>query len=255
MIVKNNMEQPNENIKFEIFCTNCNNLLDEINKIDENFTGSEFSKTSNSKKCLSVLVTIKNKLLKLQNENFNAELNEKKHLLIEVIKEKFYEKVQIFKTIENNKNNKLKTESIKKIKLVSPNITNENLEIACKYPEEFVRMKIESNSTDTAIIQKFKTEKYNETIELENQIKELYQLTIEFGLIITDHSVKLDNIENGIINTIDNVDDAIGNITKSEILLQKIRTKKCCLMTTCVIIMIIIIGIILIVVFIGKNNF
>lgn len=253
MIVKNNMEQPNENIKFETFCTNCNNLLNEINKFDENFIGSEFSKTSNSKKCLSILVSIKNKLLRLQNENFSNELNEKKHSLIDVIKEKFYEKVQMFKTIEHSKNNKLKTESIKKIKLVSPNITNENLEIACKYPEEFVKMKIGSNSTDTEIIEKFKTQKYNETIELENQIKELYQLTIEFGLIITDHSVKLDNIENGIINTVDNVDDAIENIEKSEILLQKIRTKKCCFAITCTVVMVIIIGIILMVVFIGND--
>lgn len=196
------------------------------------------------------LIAIKEKINLLEKEKVPPHYTKMKNNLIESVKGKLKDKI----TIINNKkillNEQIKNEAIRKIKNISPYISDNDLESIYKYPDEYIKESICLSSIDskliiTNILKDIKS-KHSDIVMLESQIKELYDLYVDFAVIVEKQGEMMDNIENHILLANDNVELANNELVESIIIKKSIFKKQCCLFSIFLIIVIIIIAIILI---------
>lgn len=222
----------NENIPF---ISTSNNILSKLDKIE--------IKKNNYDECKKKLIKIKQEIIIFEKEYVSQEYYEQKKIFTDTINKKFIKKVKSMNDYKLKESEEFKKDAIRKIKIVSPNISDENLELAIRYPDEFVKQKITSNEPDNFIVQKFKEtkEKYSEIIILENQIKELHDLFLDFALIVEDQGKKLDNIEKNVIDVSEEVYNGNKLLEISLQIQKQIRKKQfCCFMVIFLMVLIII---------------
>lgn len=237
----------NNNIQFMFF-----SKIEEVIKDLKSVNADNTNDYETSKK---QLIMIKQKIILLENESVPQHYVKNKINLINLVKENLKEKIIAInnkKLLENEKN---KNQAIRKILLISPNISPENLEIALKYPDEYMKESVYSSTFDPEIILKkvltnCKTQ-HSEIIKLENQIKELNEIYLDFAVVVEKQGEHLNLIEENLLLTNDYIDDANENLKESIYIKQKIIKKKCCLFLIFLIILAVVIAII---VSISYNN-
>jgi t-SNARE complex subunit (syntaxin) len=143
----------------------------------------------------------------------------------------------------------------KKIKIVSPDISEDNLIRALREPDKYLSTKILSNCSDTVILTAFETvkSKHEETLKLEADIKELSQIFIDFASIVENQGSIVDVIEGQVISSVDAIQNANTQLEEATILKRQLQRKKCCCAMLCMLLIVIIVGIILAAVYVQKK--
>lgn len=197
------------------------------------------------------------KILNLEKETINqAYLLERKKRIIElklILKEKFL----IISKNQLNAKKKQEEEIIKKIKIISPNISEENLKSAIIDPQKYLDAKIISGNSDTLILNNLNQIKdtYKETKKLQDEMNELNIIMINFAELVEKEGDVLDIIEGQIINALDGVDKGNENLEKTFELKQLICKKRICCICMCTTLIIIVGLAIFLGIFTAKSKF
>ncbi len=235
----NNFDQENK----MPFFRNAKEILGELSSLDVN--------TIKYDKCKTKLIELRKRILELEKEKVYEEYFKQRKELLVMIREKFKEKLNVLNNNKLIETEKIKRETIRKIKIVSPNISNDDLEIACKNSDKFIQQKIATNDADSIIIKSFKDaqSKYNDVVILNGQIRELHELFIDFGIIVEDQGKHIDKIENNVLVTNEQIDQANKELEEALKIKHKIIWRQCCMCSVVLFILLIIGGIIVAVVF------
>lgn len=201
------------------------------------------------------LAKINKKILLLEKERIGQDYlpvrkNAIMHLKL-ILKNKF---LQVNKKYMDKKDENTK-DLIRKIKIVSPDISEDNLSRALRDPDKYMSAKILSNGTDTAILTAFETvkSKHEETLKLEADIKELNQMFVDFASIVENQGSILDVIEGQVISASDAIENANAQLEEATILKRQLQRRQCCCAMLCILLIVIIVGIILAVVYVQKK--
>lgn len=202
--------------------------------------------------CKSQLLSTRQKILRLEKEKVFEKYHEQKKNMLDTIIGKFKEKVQILNASKIELNEKLKTEAVRRVKIISPDISDDDLEKASKYPDEFAKKKMMMpNEPDSVILKAFETvqSKYSDIVVLEGQIRELHELFIDFGLLIEDQGDKINKIDQHIIVASNEIDRANNDLGTALDIQRKIRKRQCCICMSLLFCLLILVGIILAIVY------
>lgn len=199
---------------------------------------------------------IKEKILRLEKEKIGAEfLDLRKERILEVkliLKDKFL----LVSKRQLDEKKKKDDEIVKKIKIVSPDITEENLKKAIMNPQKYLDTKIITNGSDIAIFNAFSQvkETYEETKRLQEQIEELNRMIIDFADLVEKEGAVLDVIEGQVLNSVERVDQGNEQLGKAFDLKQQVCRKRICCACLCTTLIIIIAVAIFLGVFLTKTS-
>jgi t-SNARE complex subunit (syntaxin) len=201
--------------------------LDEIKISIQSIDTSTISKKDFDTKATQ----IKQKISYLKNIQVNSDYKKMHESTLIFINNLFKKKIEEFKKIESEKNNKQQKQNERTIRNISPNITNENLQKALKNPTEFTQLKILSSEPDTVIVNKlnYVEEKYQDVLELESNILELHQMFLDFALIVDKQGQLLDHVEIEIKFASDSIEEGNKTMITAIDYQKQYRKKQLCL--------------------------
>lgn len=227
-------------LKQKEFFSIASDILNELKSFN-----IEMSHVDNYEISKNKLLKIKQKLALLEKYKFSDKYESQSTNVLNLIRAKIKEKLLMLNNLKTIESNKLKANAIKKILIVSPDISQKDLEIAYKQPDEYLRKKILLGEDNLIINELKKTQTvHNEIVKLESQVKELSEMFMDFSIIVIEQGDHLDNISSNLLYTIDEIDEGNENLEDSINLRKKLIKKQCCLFAILIIIIGIIIGII-----------
>lgn len=231
--IKNKIEILN-NITKELIYIN-----DEIQRnSSNNYTGSV---DKNVKKGNTYIINIKHEINLYDRDNINDKISKN---LIMYIRKIFLDSINNFKDIQIKINIDSKNKVKRQIRNINPTITDEQINNVLSSPDKLLQETILTGDIKIQNSCKKVTDKYSSILLLEGSINELNQMFIDLAVIVDNQGNLLENIQNNIMETTENIDIGNTDLTKSIEYLKDIRKKQCCVASIIIIIVVILIIII-----------
>lgn len=188
-------------------------IVKEINECDNRYSKN-------------LILSIKNDFVKLKTYNLSDNIRYSKikenHIAMIINKIRQLNKNQIEK--KNQEFNIFK----KKIRLLKPDASDEDIKMLSKDFEYFFKEIILSDSENYKINKIYleSKDKQDDIKQLEFNIIELHQMFLDFGFLIEQNSELLDNIQLNIIQTDEKITEAVDNIGIAVTLEKRFKRKQ-----------------------------
>mmetsp|Transcript_16695 Transcript_16695/g.23203 ORF Transcript_16695/g.23203 Transcript_16695/m.23203 type:complete len:420 (+) Transcript_16695:38-1297(+) len=162
----------------------------------------------------------------------------------QMLMKNFLDIMRDYQEVQNNYKNKSRERVERQYRVVNPNATDEEIEMAMEKGQGVFADQIMEKSRQAAALEalQYIENRHKDIVKLEQSILELHQLFVDLAILVDQQGEMIDQIEYNVVQAKTYTKEAVVEIAEASKYQKKARKKMCCILCILLIVIAVILG-------------